>query len=395
MMVSFCGAVSWCCGFRLSSGGVHVQLGCAYSENRSFAWILRNATNVGAKAGGQQSGGLEKSCRSASDPAADVVQQSDPLHVFQMIRSLRFLLWLLVCSAIAAQAIMLPSLAFAKPAGHLAAEQTNRTLTFKQEVGKIASSVFDDSKGVIVFEVSVNDRKVWALLDSATSNSIIDTKLARDLDLDLTAANSRAQTRLAVIESLIVHKVTLEVPGQFSLNGAFNSVDLSGISKALNKEISVVIGLDVIKVAAIYIDPPSKRIIFSQSGSIKFPSPNVARIPVSDGRIRGLIRGKEASFGVDLGNNEGLVISESSWSAFIPKDAPTTTKTSIDGSGQSYQSIATSGVDFRVGEVEAIASARRVPPTKQGVDAFIGYAFFSGRRTVFDYAGGEIIILLD
>jgi hypothetical protein len=312
-----------------------------------------------------------------------------------MVGSSRFLLLLPVCAAVASQAMIPSSLAFAKPANYVATEQANRTLTFQQKVGKITSTAFDDSKGVIVFEILVNERKVWALLDSATTKSIIDTKLAREFDLELTAAESRAQTRVAEIESFIVRKVILEVPGQFSLNGDFNSVDLSGISKALGKEISVVVGLDIVEVSALYIDAPSKRIIFSQSGSIKFPSPKVARIPVSGGRIRGLIRGKEASFLVDLGNNEVLVISESSWTAFIPRDAPTTSKTSIDGSGQAYPSIATIGVDFRVGEVEAIASARRAPSSKQGVDAFIGYAFFNGRRTVFDYARGEIIILVE
>lgn len=272
-------------------------------------------------------------------------------------------------------------------------ELRNFTFEFLQKNGEITSSVFNDDRGVIVFRVLVNGREVWALLDTGTGATLIDTRLARELGLETVRMGTPARTRTGTLERSKIVGVELLVPGQFRFPADFNGVDLSGASKALDKEIGVVIGRDILNAVSFYVDTAAKRIVFLPSKAMKFQEGQITRLTLKDGLLQGTINGIAANMEIDLGANGQLDIPQTKWDRYIQGDLELGINRKVDATGEARTDIYASNVELRLGSIIVQTRTSRVPELRDGIDAYVGYGFFNGRKVMFDYAASEVLVL--
>lgn len=352
----------------------------------------RGVGNVGHR------GLIARSRRSATDSISDIAQQSDPLHVFQMVSLSHFLPWLLACAVFSVHAIMPSSEVSAAEQERAETNQregaVNRKLEFLQRSGSISSAVYDDSMGVITFRALINGQEVWAVLDTGAEATFFDVNFAKEMGLDVEALSGSVRGLAGEMPRSKISGIELEIPGQFVVRDAvLNGTELSGLSRAMNKEIAIIIRRDILNVISFFVDTNAKRVVFLPSKSMKFQDTQIVRVPMSDGLLTGTINGVEATIAIDLGASGTLNIRRGVWSRCIPSSAVIGEAPSTDLGGKTYTSIFTQGVSLGIGSISSTSAAKQVPDLYTNFDAFIGYRFFQGRRILFDYAADEILIL--
>lgn len=268
------------------------------------------------------------------------------------------------------------------------------TLSFEPRTEKLTSTVYDDEKGVITFKVVINGREVWALLDTGTTGTLVDTGLALELGLETVDLEEIVQAATGKLKRKKALGTELSVPGQFEATADFNATDLSGVSRALQKDIGILIGRDILNSIAFYLDTRKNRVLFIPSGALKYKKETAISINLDKGLFKGKINGNDANIGVDLGARGFLNISKEVWKNYIDKDTETFTTKTIDATGNSYNSIYVKNAELMIGKISGkIAAKRSIIPTK-GIDAYIGYQFFKGQLVLFDYMADEIVIFV-
>ncbi len=305
----------------------------------------------------------------------------------------------IACAVLTAQATLPLQNARATAQHVFEAEERERLtfeLEFKQKSGQISSAVFDDSEGVITFQMLLNGREVWALLDTGSQATFVDVGFARELNLRVEEMSSKIRTRKRELPRSKIEGVELEVVGQFVVPSAIlNGTDLSGISQALGKDIKIILGRELINAFAFYLDTRAKRIVFLPSGAMKLRDEQVTRLPMADGLLEGAINGVPALFSVDLGATGALQIRRGVWDRYISNDALLGVVPSTDLSGESFDSIFTQGVTIDIGPLRSRFAAKQVRDLHDNFEGYIGYRYFSGRRVLFDYPAGEVLIFKD
>lgn len=305
---------------------------------------------------------------------------------------------LIACAVFSVQAIMPSSEVSAAEQERAEANQregaVNRKLEFLQRTGSISSAVYDDSMGVITFRALINGQEVWAVLDTGAEATFIDVKFAKEMGLDVEALSGSIQGLAGEMPRSKISGIELEIPGQFVvLDAVLNGTELSGLSRALNKDTVIIIGRDILNVISFFVDTNAKRLVFLPSKSMKFQDTQIVRVPMSDGFLTGTINGVEATIAIDLGASGTLNIRRGVWSRYIPSSAVIGEVPSTDLGGKTYTSLFTQGVSLGIGSISSTSAAKQVPDLYTNFDAFIGYRFFQGRRILFDYAADEILIL--
>ncbi|MEQ5786812.1 aspartyl protease family protein [Erythrobacter sp. NFXS35] len=306
---------------------------------------------------------------------------------------------LIACAVFAAQAIMPASEASAaeqRQADPVRREGVNLKLEFLQRTGSISSAIYDDSMGVITFRALINGQVVWAVIDTGAEATFVDVKFSKEIGLDVEALSGSIRGLAGEMTRSKITGIELEIPGQFVVREAvFNGTDLSGLSRALNKKTAIIIGRDILNVISFYVDASAKRVVFLPSKSMKFQDTQIVRLPMIDGLLTGTINGVAASMAIDLGASGVLNIRRGVWDRYIPSGTTIDEVTSTDLGGETYTSVFTQGVTLGIGSISSLPAAKQVPDLDANFDAYIGYGFFQGRRTLFDYAAEEILILKD
>ncbi|MEQ5786813.1 retropepsin-like domain-containing protein [Erythrobacter sp. NFXS35] len=300
---------------------------------------------------------------------------------------------LVACAVLAAQATSMPSEAIAQQSQRSERRLANFKLQFLQEQGSIKSAIFDDTNAIVMFRAILNEREVWAVLDTGSEATLIDIQFAEAAGLKVVSKGGGIETGKNTLARSVVHGVRLKVPGQFEIPADFNGVDLTGLAKALSKDVKVVLGRDILNALSFYLDTKLKRIVFVPSRSMKVKDEQVFRIPMTDGLLNGRINGAEATLAIDLGATGALQIQRGAWDRYIGSNASLGEVTSKDLTGKTYKSIFTQGVSIDVGPINSRFAAKQIPDLNKRFDAYLGYRFFQGRRILFDYAADEILIL--
>jgi hypothetical protein len=297
------------------------------------------------------------------------------------------------CGVLTAQATFVPSEAAAQHSQLNERRLANFTLRFLQEQGKIKSAIFDDTKGIVLLRAILNEREVWAVLDTGSEATLIDIQFAEAAGLKVVGKGGGIETGKNTLARSIVHGVKLKIPGQFEIPADFNGVDLSGLAGALGIDVKVVLGRDVLNALSFYLDTKLKRIVFVPSRSMKVKDEQVIRILMTDGLLKGEINGIKATLAIDLGATGALQIQRGVWDRYIGNDVALGEITSTDLTGKTYDSIFTQGVSIDLGPLHSSFSAKQIPDLNPEFDAYLGYGFFQGHRILFDYAADEILIL--
>ena len=306
---------------------------------------------------------------------------------------------LIACAVFAAQAIMPASGASAaeqKLAESNQREGVNLQLQFLQRTGSISSAVYDDSMGVITFQVLIDGQEVWAVLDTGSQVTLVDVNFAKEKGVSVEALTGSVRGLAGEMPRSKITGIDLEVPGQFAVREArLNGTDLSGLSRALDKRIVIIIGRDILNVLSLYIDTTARRVVFLPSKAMKFQDTQIVRLPMSGGLLTGRINGVDATMAIDLGASGALNIRRGVWNRYKPSNAVIGEVDSTDLGGASYRSIFMQGVTIDIGPIRSQFAAKQVRDLDTDFDAYIGYRYFRGRRILFDYAADEILVLKD
>ncbi|NQZ46721.1 MAG: retropepsin-like domain-containing protein [Erythrobacter sp.] len=244
-----------------------------------------------------------------------------------------------------------------------------------------------------MFEAIVNGRSVWAILDNGAGNTIIDTGLARELNLQVESATGTIRTTHSQTEKSTVNGVRLEVPGQFKIAGNFVGADLAAISEVAGKEVGLILGSDILSNLSYLVDAKNKRMIFVLAGGMNPRSPSVTVIHLSNGVLEGTLNGSPARFQVDLGSNSPLLVLRDSWKKYFEMSDTTTVSRSIDLSGTIVERVVVEDVAVSFSGIDATLDARQISSSRDGVDGFLGFPVFHDRVVIFDYRNDRIFIL--
>ncbi|RKF21854.1 hypothetical protein D6851_07515 [Altericroceibacterium spongiae] len=193
-------------------------------------------------------------------------------------------------------------------------------LTFyKKDYAPIA---FESVNGLVLFQAKVGDRDIWVLLDNQSS-SLIDTGLARELDLPFDK-NFRSETKTyESSEITLVTDVPLKVNHQFTSTGGMLSISLDRYSKMLGRNIGMVLGKNYLSKISYFIDRKHEKIGFALSGAIRpKQGRNSYTLPLAAGDvIEADVNGKTMRLKIGLANSSTVRLSADSWDKAIPDKA--------------------------------------------------------------------------
>lgn len=298
------------------------------------------------------------------------------------------------CIILLVQAAFLPSSISAHRSAVDVPEKGTATLNLLHKGGSPNRLKFEDDLGLILFEVFVNERSVWAILDNGAGNTIMDTSLALQMGLPVEREAGTITTTHGQAEKATISNVHLTVPGQFRIRGDFVGANLRAISGVTDKDIGLILGSDILKHLAYLIDTKNKRLIFVLSGGMKPKIPNTQVIPIVDGVISGTLNGSPANFQIDLGSNSKLLVLTESWGNFFAESsAPPATSRSIDLSGKVVEKNVKSNVSISFAGIHATVDAHEISFKRKGVDGFIGYPVLKGKTLIFDYKDEKLLIV--
>lgn len=278
---------------------------------------------------------------------------------------------------------------------HPAEEKSKDSRSFSFLHGDVGprATTYDDSQRVILVEATVAETKVWAVIDTGSEGTVVDSALARNLGLSLTPIQGRALSpngdRLPLEH---VDQVSIELKDQFVITGPSLALDLTAISKRLNRKIGLLVGMDVIGSLAMVVNGPKKEIMFVAPGTVRPNSDKLVELQLTDGLISGSVAGKTAQVGVDLGSASPATIRRTFCDSVFNgcPSVPVGTSADIAGSDSAIEGVrqvefslpgASGPIDMVVQEFTGTA------------DIQIGYPFFRENFTVFDYANERMIVI--
>lgn len=226
-------------------------------------------------------------------------------------------------------------------------------------------------RGLILIPVEIAGKRTLALLDTGSTNSIIDATFADELGLQTTADGRSIGTSGSNLLGRSAENVSLTVIG--SVVFTFDEVvvaDLGALRSAGLSNVKAIIGMNVLQNMTIAVDPCSKRIRlgFAQSSPAPYPAPYraVAMQKGANGepQLKGQIGSEQVTLTIDTGQEGSLALQSSAWEQFVPADSVTITGQSLVGdnsvltSRQTWiESLELAGETF----TKVATSERRVP----------------------------------
>ena len=228
----------------------------------------------------------------------------------RMTKSIRVLgkLGIVACSAFALQVIPSADQSALAEQQEPTEKQKKSTLEFLHQGAKPNFLPIEDDRGVITFEIRLNSKVTWAILDTGSGNTIMDVGLAKRIGLTVRDQETSIKTTFGQTRKSKTSEATLTVPGQFTVSGEFNAAKLDQVSMVMGKEIGLILGLDILRHLGYLVDSKNGRLIFAAGGAINVNRPGASIVAMNEGVISGSIDGKPASFEIDLGSNSAVLL---------------------------------------------------------------------------------------
>lgn len=128
------------------------------------------------------------------------------------------------------------------------------------------------------FKAKVQGKTVCALLDSGATQTLLSDKAALQFGIPSEKPLGFMRTLNGIVPRSLSGPVRVEVPGQFSFESpvVLGPVPQLPCTKDEDLPLSLIIGMDVMKVMSVLIDRPGNRITFRPSGEL-LPTNRIAR----------------------------------------------------------------------------------------------------------------------
>jgi predicted aspartyl protease len=244
----------------------------------------------------------------------------------------------------------------------------------------------------ILFPVTVNGVPAEAWLDSGASATVLDAAFAEQLDLPL-HGQVRARGVSGPVAGVRLTQVNLEAANLSFSDRRVAVMDLSTLSRAVQRPVEVILGRDVFDEAVVEIDFQSQAISFVPRGAFRPPAEPPLPL-IRSGDLRSLpvvIAGAATEAILDLGNAGGLLVDrEFADARGLLAGRRLSTQLSVGADG-ARESALVSLDDVRVGgltldAVPTVAAAELA----SHAPANIGLAILSRFHLTIDFAGDRI-----
>ncbi|MEM1197011.1 MAG: retropepsin-like aspartic protease [Pseudomonadota bacterium] len=271
-------------------------------------------------------------------------------------------------------------------------EKRRGSISFDNKPGDFKFSAFDDEKGVVLFRAKLEGQDIWAMIDTGSDYSVVSERLVQELGLEKDQSEVSIDTISSSQNSRRIRDLNFEHIGQYSMVRDFYSFDLSGISKALGRQVDALIGYDLLRQLSFVLDSKNKRMLILISGMITPEDGRYRAIRLDGGVFEGTLNGVRTRFAVDLGSNGQISLHEKAWDRIFGDEPTISRGNATDGSGIVRETRGIENVQFEAFGATADVFVKKIPGENENFDAFVGYSMFYGRVAIFDYPKNVIYI---
>lgn len=244
--------------------------------------------------------------------------------------------------AVAAAAMQSSPTAQPPPAPRQTAEHFTIQFIRAKDVQPIPFETVDN---LILIEAEIGGQQGWMLIDSGSSNTAIDSGLAKELGRTIVPLKGDMLTTGGhPIPRARVEDVALVIPHQFSVRMPMLALDLASVSRASHRRIVGVIGNDIISNMILWVMKPQGQLMLIFGGNLdiscKAPctDPSILQ-PVPITRLSDHeevvvnVAGSVLKLKLDTGTGAGIELTSAAWDRVKPADAQVFTRTSVGASG--------------------------------------------------------------
>jgi predicted aspartyl protease len=237
---------------------------------------------------------------------------------------------------------------------------------------------------LILTKCSIADRQdLVAVIDTGATETVMDTKLAKRLRLQLTADTATFGTGQAAVSAVSIPDLTLGPVHVTDLSGI--AVDASLVERQLGVRADIIIGMDVLERSSLLIDYKGKTITFGAAPHLAHTSPliqgkHLVLVPVVVGDRKLVLQ-------LDTGLNGILIYGSRIRTA--QRSLNSSSNTLVGGT-----SVQTASEPLRIGDWQqrqaTIAITDDQPGDSPPFDGLLGPVALSAHRLAFDWSKGTM-----
>ena len=247
--------------------------------------------------------------------------------------------------------------------------------------------------GVPVFNAQINGEKVWAMVDDRVTRSVIDARFAKSHGLKLAAASGQFKTPNGRLERQIASDVSINIPGQMSVQTNFSAVDLSFAEKVAGRPISLIVGKEYFDDLEFLFTPGNQHIQLGPSATLHLPADTPGVALVNDRpQIETTINGQPAILTVDLGYQGSVALTDAAWKRLGLISSGLEKTATLDG--KVGKSKITSISEVQLGSVLfRDVRALSIKTLADDGDGYVGFALLSRYNFALDMKGRHLWLI--
>lgn len=172
---------------------------------------------------------------------------------------------------------------------------------------------FEIVNGAMLIRVQIEGRDTWALIDTGAITAI-DSNFAQSAGILLGSGLLPLSTPSGKIERRKAEAFSLIVPGQFRLQGVASAIDLSSVSRTVQRPIGMILGRDYLSHLALVVSAEHSNFVFLPGGNINMSSPAIPfAIEGDQALLRVMIDGRPVELAIDSGSSTPVTLSPAAW----------------------------------------------------------------------------------
>lgn len=250
---------------------------------------------------------------------------------------------------------------------------------------------FENHASLIFLKGEIDGKSVNILLDNGSTSTILSEDAAQRLDIETFATNDTIETSLGQLQKRKTGLVELKVPTQFQILSSFSVVDFSEVSRALGRDIDLILGNNILGQIGYLVDPTYESLIFAKSGGLRIDAglDEMITTELSEGRFDAKINGSPARLLIDLGSNYELTVFEHSWAKFFAgRDAEAQASKTMDAGGNIASVPFLTGINLKVSDFSTSVVATQGKDSDASSDGHVGTKFFRNSVVIIDEKAG-------
>ena len=252
---------------------------------------------------------------------------------------------------------------------------------------------FELRNGVLLFRVTIAEREAWAIFDSGSDESIIDTDFAHEAGLPPGEPNGELRTPTGTVPKRLIKDVPVVIPGQLRFRAPLAKADISEYYVHVGRRIDLVLGKEYTSSLELIVSTQAKAFLLARSGSLTPPSEYPAIVLQQCGRYAGVeivIPPNHACVSIDMGFNGELALEPSIWGRLAPEDVKLTPEVVVNGEGVPSPSKAGLLPEVRIGAIVTRDVRTSILSAPGMGDGRLGMGFLTSFDFVLDIGAGKL-----